>query len=542
MPVALQVNGSPVQGNDETSSLLAFLRDELGICSVKDGCSPQGQCGCCTVLVDGEPRVACVTPLRRMAGRHITTIEGLPPETSTRWSEAFAATGASQCGFCSPGIILRLVAEAAKAAPQPTQALLAHLCRCTGWLPILDAFEQVVEVAVAVAAPASSRPARDLPGARRRAELEGHVRQRIGAEVALGQGPFADDEAPADALVAVPDGEGGWVVGENLAEARRLAGKVQGRRNTRTPAPPVSVPEGSWDLVLQTSWVEPAYLETDASWCVPGGEPASPAGNGGAFGAKTSSPVAAAARMLADRHGRAVRVLYSREDSVRFGPKRAPLAAGIDRARGRVVIHVARTAGIAERLLAGLGHGGNPLVSDLDVEIHEVDVAGPPTSLAPRGAGWAEGVVLRAGLLGATEAVTQPGGGRARVGLVEGVFHVDVDAGDPLDTVVLRSYCVGAVHMGASWVSSEMLGVDTDGTVLDLTVRSFGVLRACDMAPVDLRVWPNGDVGNVYSASTLPLPRTDPLAVSDAVFAATAAAVWAAQGWPGVWPTRLGLR
>src|SRR6478609_6180659 len=111
--------------------------------------------------------------------------------------------------------------------------------------------------------------------------------------------------------------------------ARRAAAKVQGRRSTIDIAHPIEVPPGDWAVRLQTQWVEPAYLETDASWCVPGGEPASPLANGGAFGGKVTSPVMQAARELADRHGRAVRVVLSREDTVRLGPKRPPIAAGM---------------------------------------------------------------------------------------------------------------------------------------------------------------------------------------------------------------------
>ena len=77
--------------------------------------------------------------------------------------------------------------------------------------------------------------------------------------------------------------------------------------------------------------------------------------NGGAFGGKVASPLPAVARALADRHGRAVRVLWSREDTVLYGPKRPPLAAGVDRGAGRVAVRVARTPGLAEALAAGLG-------------------------------------------------------------------------------------------------------------------------------------------------------------------------------------------
>ena len=129
---------------------------------------------------------------------------------------------------------------------------------------------------------------------------------------------------------AVRAANGEWVVGETLCEARARAGKVQGRRTTAGLRWPIEVPPGDWVRTLSTTWVEPAYLEPDASWCAPGGTPASPLANGGAFGGKLASQVGAVARRLADEHGRIVRVLLAREDVVRLGPKRPPLAAGID--------------------------------------------------------------------------------------------------------------------------------------------------------------------------------------------------------------------
>src|SRR5205085_3830079 len=96
-------------------------------------------------------------------------------------------------------------------------------------------------------------------------------------------------------------------------------------------------------------WVEPGYLEPDASWCVPGGVPVTPLANGGAFGGKTTSAVGEVARRLADEHGRAVRVVLAREDVVRLGPKRPPIAAGL-RADGSGVVRVVRTSGIADAI------------------------------------------------------------------------------------------------------------------------------------------------------------------------------------------------
>ncbi|MDP9388284.1 MAG: 2Fe-2S iron-sulfur cluster-binding protein, partial [Actinomycetota bacterium] len=296
MEVRFAVDGRRVAVPDDGASLLEALRDRLGVRSPKDGCSPQGQCGCCTVLVDGQPRVACVTPVRRVAGRVVTTLDGLDEAERTAWAEAFSACGASQCGFCTPGIIVRLAALRAAGGHDVEGALLAHLCRCTGWRSITEAF-----AAVGGAPTQGSR--RDVDAARRRAALEGGVAQDVGPHVALGLGGFADDTAPLDALVAVPDGRGGWSVGETLAEARAAAGKPPGRRTTLPLHHPLEVPAGTWDAVLRTTWVEPAYLEPDASWCLPGGEPATPLANGGAFGGKVASPAPAAARALADRHG-----------------------------------------------------------------------------------------------------------------------------------------------------------------------------------------------------------------------------------------------
>ena len=507
--VALSVDGRAVEVA-ATGSLLDALREDLGLRSPKDGCSPQGQCGCCTVLVDGQPRVACVTPVRRVAGRSVTTADGLDPAVRDRWGAAFSATGASQCGFCTPGIICRLEGLRARASEPPDvaaveQALLAHLCRCTGWRTILDAWD-------AATRPAPPGDERDLEAASRRASLEGGVPQTTSPAVALGHGGFADDEAPREALVAMPDGEGGWVVGDTLAEARARAGKVQGRRTTVAPRPPLELPPGEWSARLRTSWVEPAYLEPDASWCEPGGVPATPLANGGAFGGKASSPVGAVARRLADEHGRPVRVLLPREEVVRQGPKRPPVAGGADEA-GAGVLRVVRTPGVAEAIAR--------VAPDLTVE--EVDVPGPPTSGAIRAAGWAEAVVLLAGSRGRLEPVVDPlTGGRAEAALVDGRVRVRVEAGDPLDAVVLRSYCTGAAHMALSWVSSEGLAVDEAGDVLDLTIRSFGVLRAVDTPPIDVEIAPADG---------------PPRAVADAVFASVAAAAWLHLGCPVDWPT-----
>ena len=509
--VSFEVDGRPVRVADDGAALLEVLRDRLGVRSPKDGCSPQGQCGCCTVLVDGEPRVSCVTPLRRLAGRSVTTLDGLDPERRQRWVDAFFETGASQCGFCTPGIVLRLDALTRRPQRDPEaaveRALLAHVCRCTGWRSVLEAYRRFD---AATTAEPSQR--RDLDAATARARLEGGAAQQVGPGVAAGQGGFADDGPPDGALVAVPDGSGGFALGETLSEARAAAGRVLGRQTTASPTPPLQLPAGDWAVTLRTSWVEPAYLETDASWCAPGGEPASPLANGGAFGGKVDSDAAGAARRLADETGRSVRVLYSRQDTVALGPKRPPIAAGVD-ADGRGIIRVVRTPGI-EPLLA---HAA------LDLVVEQVVAPGPPTSTRLRAVGWAEATVLAAGLAGVAEPVTSPAGATARAEIDDdGAVHAWVSCGSVLDEVVLRSYCIGAAHMALGWVTSEGLTVAEDGTVEDLTIRSFGVLRAVETPRIVIEIEPSD---------------TEPVNGSDAVFAAVAAATWLHQGRPTDWPT-----
>jgi xanthine dehydrogenase small subunit len=502
--VPLVVDGTAVTVDAE-GTLLAALREQLDVRAAKAGCSPQGQCGCCTVMIDGQPRVGCVTPVRRLAGREITTIAGLDAEVRQAWGEAFFATGGSQCGYCTPGIIMRFERlrrdGVAPGDPLVARALHAHLCRCTGWQTVLDAY----------AAYGKAADGRDISAAEQRALIEGRSPQAVGPNVALGAGNFADESAPGGALVAVPDGQGGWVVAETLPEARQAAGKVQGRRSTVKATPPLEVPTGEWTASLRTSWVEPAYLETDASWCEPGGEPRSVLGTGGAFGGKVDSRLGEVARELADEHGRAVRVVLSREDVVRVGPKRPPLAGGAD-PDGSGRITVARTAGIAHAI-----HAVAP-----DLAVGEVDVVGPPTSAALRAAGWAEAVALLAGARGDVGIVQGPGTGRAEAEVDDGAIRVRVACGDVLDEVVLRSYCIGAAHMGYSWVTSEGIAVGDDGEIHDLTIRSFGVVRATETPRIEIEIDPTPG---------------EPVNGSDAVFAAVAAATWLDRGMPPSWPT-----
>jgi CO/xanthine dehydrogenase Mo-binding subunit len=317
----------------------------------------------------------------------------------------------------------------------------------------------------------------------------------------------------------VPDGSGGWAVGETLTEARAAAGKVQGRRSTLAPRYPLSLPTGTdWALTLRTTWVEPAYLEPDASWCLPGGEPATPLANGGAFGGKLASIAPAAARELAARYRRPVRVLLAREDVVRLGPKRPPIAAGL-RQDGSGVLRVVRTPGIAAAI-ASL-----PGAERLEVEEVDVGAGGLGTSAGLRAAGWGEAAVLLAGLRRApTASVVSPEGAEASARVeADGSIDVSVSCGPALDPIVLRSYAIGAAHQALGWVTSEALAVDESGEPQDLTIRSFGIRRASEMPVVTVRLLEGEG------------PER-PVNGSDAVFAAVAAAVWIDRGLGAEWP------
>ena len=144
--LSLKINGTthrvPVDG-----SFLTFLRDELGLVGAKNGCGT-GECGSCTVLVNGKARRSCTLKLEKLDGAEITTIEGLSGEGELHpIQRAFLENGAVQCGFCTPGMILSVKALLDR-NPRPTEkeiraALQGNLCRCTGYLPIIRAVQDL---------------------------------------------------------------------------------------------------------------------------------------------------------------------------------------------------------------------------------------------------------------------------------------------------------------------------------------------------------------------------------------------------------------
>ncbi len=148
--LSLRVNGEPVRRLVPASrSLLEFLREDLDLTGSKHGCDV-GDCGACTVLVDGLPRLACITLAADMDGREVTTIEGVSPDGQlTPIQAAFDRHVAAQCGYCTPGFVMALTHLQAE-NPHPSEAELrsalgSNICRCTGYTKILAAAREALK-------------------------------------------------------------------------------------------------------------------------------------------------------------------------------------------------------------------------------------------------------------------------------------------------------------------------------------------------------------------------------------------------------------
>ena len=191
--VRFVVNGEEVAVRPDHPPLLATLREELDVTSPKDGCAPSGQCGACTVLLDGKPIQSCLVSMEKASGKLVTTLEGFEPEERDRLATAFAVAGALQCGFCTPGILVRtksLLDQKGKDLTRRTAAgrLGGHLCRCTGYTKIFDAIDMLKEGEIPYPEPASGI---GKSGTRYEAK-----------ELALGDRGYIDDMRPPGLLHA----------------------------------------------------------------------------------------------------------------------------------------------------------------------------------------------------------------------------------------------------------------------------------------------------------------------------------------------------
>src|SRR4051794_28526119 len=156
MLLEFNVNGIPVQREvDETMPLLGMLREHLGLTGSKAGCG-EGECGACTVLVDGQAVRSCITPVSSAAGKDVLTIEGLEQDGQLHpLQQAFLDAGAFQCGFCTPGMVMQGVALL-NSCPNPTDAQIieamdGNICRCGTYRRVLRAVHVAAEISASAA-------------------------------------------------------------------------------------------------------------------------------------------------------------------------------------------------------------------------------------------------------------------------------------------------------------------------------------------------------------------------------------------------------
>jgi len=239
------LNGHAVSAEPhEDESLLEMLRERFGLTSLKDGCAPQGQCGCCLALIDGVAKVTCVMPASSAGGRSVLTLEGLDEADRHLFARAFAAAGGVQCGFCTPGIALR-AKYLLDRHPNPTRVEIAkaidvHLCRCTGYVKIIDAVELM----------ARGRRGEPIP--------EPHGDGRVGqplaryqaARLALGERPFVADLTRSGLLhgaVVLSSHARARVIRIDTAAARAL-------RGVKAVVTAADVPGNRWYGLLHDDW------------------------------------------------------------------------------------------------------------------------------------------------------------------------------------------------------------------------------------------------------------------------------------------------
>ena len=149
--IRFRLNGEDkIYSGDMNRSLLSYLRKDVGLVSPKDGCSGQAACGACTVEMDGKAILSCSMRMNKIDGAEITTIEGIPAQLKHILASSFVHKGAVQCGFCTPGLLMRTKVLLQK-NPHPSQkeirdALQSHLCRCTGYVKIVDAIQYAAQI------------------------------------------------------------------------------------------------------------------------------------------------------------------------------------------------------------------------------------------------------------------------------------------------------------------------------------------------------------------------------------------------------------
>lgn len=223
--ISFLLNGKQTQySGDDSLSLLSYLRNHQYIISAKDGCSGEGTCGACLIAFNQKPKLACRVSMFQVEGAEIQTLEGIDEETKNTIAQSYVDAGAVQCGFCSPGFIMRtyllLLQNPNPDSSQIKKAISTNLCRCTGYIKIIEA--------VQLAARRLQGEMVEMP------QNEGKVGQRLvkykALETALGQRKFTDDLFVDDMLFSAlrfSDHPKARVLKIDISEALNVPGVIR---------------------------------------------------------------------------------------------------------------------------------------------------------------------------------------------------------------------------------------------------------------------------------------------------------------------------
>jgi xanthine dehydrogenase molybdenum-binding subunit len=243
--ISITVNGVEHQlAINPGESLLESLRTRCGVISTKDGCQPQGQCGCCVALVDGVPKISCAVSAEKAHGKSVLTLEGLPEEERRLIARSFVSVAGLQCGFCIPGIAMRAKAlldnNPDASREQIANGLAGHLCRCTGYVKVLDAIETM----------ARARRGETVPEPCRDGRVGASYARYTGEELTLGDRPYVDD-------IELPGMLHGAVVLSPHARARVLSidtAKAAALPGVEVVATAADVPGERWYGLVYDDW------------------------------------------------------------------------------------------------------------------------------------------------------------------------------------------------------------------------------------------------------------------------------------------------
>lgn len=223
---------------DPNQSLLNFLRLEKHITSAKDGCSGQGVCGACTIEMDGKAKLSCRVKMKEINGCDVITTEGLPPHFKLIIGTAFAQEGAVQCGFCSPGFIMRAKAlyntNPNASREEIVKAIHPNICRCTGYVKIVDAIEKAFQNMgnQTVSAEKSLNP-----------KIGGSYPKYQAFETAIGSRPFVDDlyfDNMLHGVLKFSDHPRARILNIDVSQALKTAGVIDVFTASNIPGNPVT--------------------------------------------------------------------------------------------------------------------------------------------------------------------------------------------------------------------------------------------------------------------------------------------------------------